>query len=694
MHGFINPQSPPMEQPYSENDLQVPHQAANIFGSFVNDPTTTSRALATNLAASMLCEQQSITSVGGSEYDSTFAHYTGHNLDIGAHSVGLPLPIPSFTHQQPSNFPPFNLSVPLEEAHTGKYNNSTPEADNLRTGGISHARNTEFSSTSSLVWNAPLMPSRPLLSHRSSSDSSNNIGWVNVTPSRSGMSREIDGSTESPESEASDTAIMSPAGSPSVQPSTASKVLEIPPLGNSGPLQYLAPKNDGFSTSRKSQTYAQCVASESPPATALSRGKSKRRPFQDSGRRKETGITRQLNACLRCRMQRNRCKLDVKNPKGPCISCQGVTTRMTRLPCLRYKITDSVLFRTGLDYMPFYKSHPMTGPSYGDFHIAKDWAGATTRSLSITQDRSSVVLTLEVREFHPPYDENARDLKGRSMYSIPWAIVDPDVAVETINTYIDNSIASYLDAILDDTDSLVMNVFHIAFRLSIFPTPNRLLRDALRLWVVCRFIESRWRCCGDDTLKAENLEDPFHPWISPPPYIDYQVASIFIERILGPLRRNTLNALQTLVLSNKPSNWYPIFLTSFILLHNYGLQVLFQRQFASRRQANVRYLDMPLVRATHSGAKTILAHFHYCCKGQQPFRPDFDWAKPQIRRMAQLDSEQIIFMEKLKERVNQNASFLRAISHTDRYEDTYWFTSQLFDIDWSPRDTHEYSPAA
>ena len=102
--------------------------------------------------------------------------------------------------------------------------------------------------------------------------------------------------------------------------------------------------------------------------------------------------------------------------------------------------------------------------------------------------------------------------------------------------------------------------------------------------------------------------------------------------------------------------------------------MLFQRQFASRRQAQVRlfffvasifgidasqvrYLDMPLVRATHSGAKTILAHFHYCCKGQQPFRPDFDWETPQIRKMAQLDSEQIMFMEKIKERINQNGDY-------------------------------------
>jgi hypothetical protein len=62
---------------------------------------------------------------------------------------------------------------------------------------------------------------------------------------------------------------------------------------------------------------------------------------------------------------------------------------------------------------------------------------------------------------------------------------------------------------------------------------------------------------------------------------------------------------------------------------------------------------MPLVRASHSGAKTILAHFHYCCKGQEPFQPDFDWKSPQIQKMVQLDAEQIAFMEKFAELVHK-----------------------------------------
>lgn len=62
---------------------------------------------------------------------------------------------------------------------------------------------------------------------------------------------------------------------------------------------------------------------------------------------------------------------------------------------------------------------------------------------------------------------------------------------------------------------------------------------------------------------------------------------------------------------------------------------------------------MPLVRATNSGAKTILAHFHYCYKGQQLFTAGFDWQAPRVRRMARLDAEQSDFMSQCRDVVVQ-----------------------------------------
>lgn len=34
------------------------------------------------------------------------------------------------------------------------------------------------------------------------------------------------------------------------------------------------------------------------------------------------------------------------------------------------------------------------------------------------------------------------------------------------------------------------------------------------------------------------------------------------------------------------------------------------------------------------------------------------------------------------------------INRSDQYHQMYWYTSQLFDPDWKPRDTLEYAPTA
>jgi hypothetical protein len=121
--------------------------------------------------------------------------------------------------------------------------------------------------------------------------------------------------------------------------------------------------------------------------------------------------------------------------------------------------------------MPFYKRHPMVGRFYGDFHIAKEWIGSTTRFFDITQDRGTAPLTLEVREFRPPNEENALDLKGRSMYYIPWALADAEGAVKAVDTFVDANVESYLDVLLDSSNRLVYDVFQSARRLSKYPTP-------------------------------------------------------------------------------------------------------------------------------------------------------------------------------------------------------------------------------
>jgi hypothetical protein len=57
---------------------------------------------------------------------------------------------------------------------------------------------------------------------------------------------------------------------------------------------------------------------------------------------------------------------------------------------------------------------------------------------------------------------------------------------------------------------------------------------------------------------------------------------------------------------------------------------------------------MPIIRAILMGSKIILAHFHFCCKGQRPFSPEFDWESSGVKRMAQLDVAEIEFLKQYR----------------------------------------------
>ena len=59
----------------------------------------------------------------------------------------------------------------------------------------------------------------------------------------------------------------------------------------------------------------------------------------------------------------------------------------------------------------------------------------------------------------------------------------------------------------------------------------------------------------------------------------------------------------------------------------------------------------------HMGANILLTYFHYCCKGFRPF--DLDWKSAETASMAELDSEQIQFVQKTAEYVHKNSMFLR-----------------------------------
>jgi hypothetical protein len=61
-----------------------------------------------------------------------------------------------------------------------------------------------------------------------------------------------------------------------------------------------------------------------------------------------------------------------------------------------------------------------------------------------------------------------------------------------------------------------------------------------------------------------------------------------------------------------------------------------------------------IIKELHLGANILLAYFHYCCKGCQPFALDSDAAE--IATMAELNPEQIDFIQKTAGYVHLNSN--------------------------------------
>lgn len=99
-----------------------------------------------------------------------------------------------------------------------------------------------------------------------------------------------------------------------------------------------------------------------------------------------------------------------------------------------------------------------------------------------------------------------------------------------------------------------------------------LLKDVLRLWVAIRITTRSIRIAGQETLGMTigilDETSPLHGSIPIPPVMGAQIELILIQKIQAPLRVQVLDKLQKLILANKTSSWFTVYLCIFILLHN------------------------------------------------------------------------------------------------------------------------------
>ncbi|PGG95439.1 hypothetical protein AJ79_10054, partial [Helicocarpus griseus UAMH5409] len=332
-----------------------------------------------------------------------------------------------------------------------------------------------------------------------------------------------------------------------------------------------------------------------PNQPSSRRRQQRRGPFQNQQLREETGNTRKTKACVRCRMQKIRCQTNETDPSGVCRTCQTLSKPKVRsLPCLRYKITESTLYRTGkgpgLEFT--FRWPEMT------LKDITDWASTEVRTIYVKSDVCPAPLKLSVRKFVPiPKDSLHKGwMDGkvkRFKKTTPYAIVNMASAAEAMRAYINAHVFECMNFFLQGRDKLIIETYSFAREHMLrMPEGNEkvLMQDFFRLWFAIRRTATTENIIGQDTLDmADEFTGSSYPLFGKaplPPVMIQQLDMVLTLGILNPLRKKVLKDFQELVRANNPRSWLTMYLLTFMFLHS--VAVLSKENFANARKHGLK----------------------------------------------------------------------------------------------------------
>lgn len=194
---------------------------------------------------------------------------------------------------------------------------------------------------------------------------------------------------------------------------------------------------------------------------------------------------------------------------------------------------------------------------------------------------------------------------------------------------------------------------------------------------------------GEDTLDMDpETKDHSYPLFGKvplPPVMIQQLDMILTVGILQRLRKRVLEDFQKLVVANKPKSWMTIYLITFMFLHSCA--ALSEENFRNARKHGLRrrFAIPTFISDLHHGANVFLLHYHYCTRPFNPFT--MDWKRRHVTPFADMPTEDIHFLLKSRDMIQERADMFRRTRENDLYEDDFYFVSQMFEKDWQPQDT-------
>ncbi|KAI0139132.1 hypothetical protein F4776DRAFT_654250 [Hypoxylon sp. NC0597] len=406
-----------------------------------------------------------------------------------------------------------------------------------------------------------------------------------------------------------------------------------------------------------------------------------------------TAQTRELNACIRCRMQRNRCRFDPANPGGPCLTCLEMSNRtISKLPCLRLIITDATIYREQLaPYQGFSKRWQNM-----DIVDIQDWASDEVKTIYISQAFLDAPYPVEVREFIPREGDLVEekwitDGKERTHRVPEYALANMEKHAEDLQAFIDKNVGTYIVGAIGTADEFLWKTFCMAFRQvkeAETAQERRLLENLFRLWVAIYKTSNVHHIYGDDKLGADLVSDSESPWfnlVPMPAVIIAQKECIIYTKIFRPLSKKILRDLQDLVTSKKRQYWLTIYLTLFILMHSCSMITRRDEETARQYGLRERFANPYGITSHHIAAQTMLAHFNYINAGFRPFQLALEPSgKEELMQAGQLTEEKVEFVRGTALWVKSNEALLRRIQEENDSGHPYYWISQIYQETWTP----------
>ena len=222
------------------------------------------------------------------------------------------------------------------------------------------------------------------------------------------------------------------------------------------------------------------------------------------------------------------------------------------------------------------------------------------------------------------------------------------------------------------------------------------LSHLFRLWFAMRLTTGSAYISGPDKLDMVPETRPDYPLgdrISLPRMITAQFDSILTTKFLKPGTTHVTRFLEKSLKQNNPENFFVLYLSIFIILHEISVATKDRGRYARDNQLAVRFSIPQMVSKQHFGAVNLLAHWQYYKTEKDPLSTE-PW-KMHKSKMACLTEEQKDFVFRWWHWMRQPGMIERLCPDEEReqmaqWEEPLYFVCQMYMPSWRERTFFSY----